>query len=489
MKILTNLVIRLKYSGFLWDTEDYDGPVVYAFGGSSATTETVPTGPFGPQIPFILGLFEQAANLFNQGPQQAFPGVDAEGNVVEGGNLTAPINPNLANTQQAIGGLAGGNIDQNQQIQQLLQQLAGGQTPGSEFGQGLLPGIQGGINAQLDAAGNPLTGAASGQLANQAGAFESIFNQNPTDINATGTQGGAADASQAIQQLLGGGGGQNPFLDQLVQSAIQTQTDAFNRNVLPGIRSEAQQAGQIGGSRQGIAEGIAANDLTQSIGNTTADIFGNAFNTQVGAQGQALGNILGAQQGDQSAQLQAGGINNQNFQQYIQSLLQGTGQVGQQLGQGLGIGFDAIGTGTAQAGNLFQGGESLQLQQLLGSLGLIPGFQAGSIGQLGAVNQLGLQEFGLDQNAIDALMQQFQFNQNAPFNQLAQFQQFITGPFGSTVGDPGQNPQFQNPIPPPLNPNAIPGGPPPPPPPLIGQAPPPLALPNPQQPPPIQGGV
>lgn len=498
MKILTNIIVRMKYAGFTWDTEDYDGPVVYAGGGSDVTNETVPTGPFGPQIPFILGLFDQAAQLFNEGPRFAFPGVDAQGNVAEGGQLTPDINPNLANTQGAIGGLAGGNIDQNNAIQQFLTQQAGQQTPGGQFGQSLTPGIAGGINEQLQAGSNPLSQALQQQLGPQAGAFSQIFGQDPNAqaIGPQGTQGGGTDAGSAIQQLLQGGGGQNPFLDQLVQGAAQGQINNFQRNILPGISSEAQQAGQIGGSRQGIAEGIAGSDLSQQIANLSQGIRGEAFGTQVGAQGQALQNILSAQQGDQAAGIQAGGLNQQNFQQMIQSILQGTGQVSQGLGQGIGLGLEGVGTGTAQAGNLFAGGNALDLQQMLGSLGLIPGFQAGSLGQVGAVNQLGLQQFGLDQNAIDALSSQFTQNQNAPFDLLSQFQQFISGPFGSTVGDLGQQPFFQNPIPTggqQQTPNFFqqPGSQIPQQPPPVGIAPPPppqfQPAVNPQQPPPIPG--
>jgi hypothetical protein len=485
--------MHLTFFTIRCDTEEYDGPVVYAGGGSDVTNETVPTGPFGPQIPFILGLFEQAANLFNQGPLQAFPGVDAEGNVVQGGQLTPDINPNIANTQQAVGGLAGGNIDQNNAIQQFLQQVAGGGTPGGQFGQSLTPQIQQGINAQLGAGNNATSQFFGSQAQPAQDALSQIFGQDPSsqNISATGTQGGTTDASTAIAQLLGGGGGQNPFLDQLVQGAAQGQINNFQRNILPGISSEAQQAGQIGGSRQGIAEGIAGSDLSQQIANLSQGIRGEAFGTQVNAQSQALQNILGAQQGDQTAGIQAGGLNQQNFQQFIQSLLQGTGQVGTGIGTGTGQGLDAIGTGTAQAGNLFSGGNALDVQQMLGALGLIPGFQAGSLGQLGAVNQLGLQQFGLDQNAIDAIANQFTQNQNAPFDLLSQFQQFISGPFGSTVGDLGQQPFFQNPIPtggqqqipnffPPPQGSQIPQQPP-----LTGIAPPPQIQPavNPQQPP------
>jgi hypothetical protein len=384
-----------------------------------------------------MQLFNQAQELYGQGPPQAYgtPQYDEEGNLIPGSDapLTPGSNANLDASQGGIGELAGGNIEQNQNIQGQLEGLAGSQNPGQQLGESLTGGIQEGIGAQLGAGDNPLTGQALGQQGNVAGAYGDIFGQQLQQYDPGQTQGGQTDVSGALGQQLAGGGGQNPYLDQLVQGAAQGQINSFNRNVLPGIRTEAQGAGQIGGTRQGIAEGIAGGDLAQSIGNTSANIYGNAFNTQAGLQGQAVQNVLGAQTADQAAGLQGAGLNNQNYQQYIQSLLQGTGQQGQQLGQGLGLGYDAIGTGTAQAGNLFGQGNSLQLQQQLQSLGMIPGFQAGSLSQLGAQNQLGLQQYGLGQNNIDALMNQYYFNQNSPYNLLSQYQQYISGPYGSTV--------------------------------------------------------
>lgn len=440
MRIYTWLSMNLRTGGAIYHEEDYIGPVALAGGGGTeVNNETVPTGPFGPQIPYILGLFQEAANLYNEGAPEAY------GNA--GQQLTADINPNIQNTQDAIGGLAGGNIDQNQVIQQFLQQLAGQQNPGSQLGQALAPGIQGGINEQLGAGGNELTDLATGQTGNIQGAYDTVYGQaQPGGPLATGTQGGQTDASQAIGQLLQGGGGQNPYLESLVQGAMQGQYDSFDRNILPGIRTEAQSAGQIGGTRQGIAEGIASSDLVNQERMLRENIYGNAFGQQVGAQGNVVQNLLGSQLGDQGAALDAERIANQDYQQYIQSLLQGTQQGGGFLGQGLGLGYDAIGSGTAQAGNIFNQGNSQQLAQQMQALGLIPGFQAQSLGQMGAVNQLGLQQYGLDQNAIDALSEQYYFNQNSPFNLLSQYQQYVTGPYGGTVGNYSGNPYGYNPI-------------------------------------------
>ena len=243
MRILTNLVFHIRTGriGLHTYSEWYEGPVVYAGGGSDTVVnnESVASGPFGPQIPFILQLFDQAAKLYQQGPLQAFPGVDAQGNVVapgEQGSLTAGINPNLGSSQAAVGPLAGQNIGQNLDIQQLLQQLGQGGGAGPELGQSLTGGIQQGINAQLGAGDNAQSEFAGQAAPGAQDAFSTIFGQQaPSAVTASGTQGGQANVNPALEQLLAGGGGQNPFLDQLVQSAVQSQVNQFNRNVLPVV--------------------------------------------------------------------------------------------------------------------------------------------------------------------------------------------------------------------------------------------------------------
>jgi hypothetical protein len=214
---------------------------------------------------------------------------------------------------------------------------------------------------------------------------------------------------------------------------MQGQQNNFNRNILPGIRTEAGQAGQIGGTRHGIAEGIAAGDLMNQERLARENIYGNAFAQQQAGQQQAVSDVLRAQQGDQQAALEAGGLTNQAYQNYIGNLLTGTGQVQDALGTGEKLGLDAAGTATAQAGSIFGQGNNAQLQQTLGAMGMLPTFQASSLSNLGAMNNMGLQQYGLEQTGMDALANQYYYNQNSPFNLLSQYQQYIAGPWGSTI--------------------------------------------------------
>lgn len=112
---------------------------------------------------------------------------------------------------------------------------------------------------------------------------------------------GAAPASSAQNFLLSGAASdptKNPALLQELNTVRQRLTENLTQNVLPTIRSGAVQAGQLGGTRQGIAEGLATKGTQQAVGDASARILNNAFNAglqaQLGALGQTLGTIAQA---------------------------------------------------------------------------------------------------------------------------------------------------------------------------------------------------
>ncbi len=99
-----------------------------------------------------------------------------------------------------------------------------------------------------------------------------------------GTLQGATDAQQAftgplLQQSLQGNEqllGQltspeaNPFLQSAIQSAIAPLGRELTQRALPAVRSGAIEAGQLGGSRQGIAEGLATQGFFDRAGEVAA---------------------------------------------------------------------------------------------------------------------------------------------------------------------------------------------------------------------------
>lgn len=72
----------------------------------------------------------------------------------------------------------------------------------------------------------------------------------------------------------------NPYLGKAISAAVrpieQSYTDAGG--VMSQIRTNAGQAGQVGSSRQGIAEGLAAGRMAQAQGDVSAKIASDAYN-------------------------------------------------------------------------------------------------------------------------------------------------------------------------------------------------------------------
>ena len=118
-----------------------------------------------------------------------------------------------------------------------------------------------------------------------------------TNVNAPAQNN--LDLSGAYDKVINGNAGANPYLTQALQSGVdQTQTaydrnqinltNNLQRNVLPGIRSNAVLAGQYGGTRQGIAEGNALSDYTNQLSSSNLALAqANSANT-TGAQAQAF---------------------------------------------------------------------------------------------------------------------------------------------------------------------------------------------------------
>lgn len=161
---------------------------------------------------------------------------------------------------------------------------------------------------------------------------QQFYQQGTPDVS--GATNSAYDAVDAYQrsvpntaQIAGSAAGQqqflsgdvlnpnaNPALQQYIQMANQQTTDAFNQNVLPGLKSGAVQSGGVGGSRAGIAEGLAAQGLQRTLAQQTAGMTSAAYGQGLNAYTKGLALA------PQTAQLQ--GAEGQ-AQQQISSVLAG----------------------------------------------------------------------------------------------------------------------------------------------------------------------
>lgn len=80
----------------------------------------------------------------------------------------------------------------------------------------------------------------------------------------------------------------NPYLASTAQAATRPIIQSLTENVLPAIGSEAGMTGNVGSSRQGIAEGLATQGALQAIGDTTSNLYSNAYGQGLGAMTSAL---------------------------------------------------------------------------------------------------------------------------------------------------------------------------------------------------------
>lgn len=82
----------------------------------------------------------------------------------------------------------------------------------------------------------------------------------------------------------------NPFLAGAMEAALRPMGEQFTQagGALSNIRNSSQDAGQYGGTRQGIAEGIAMRGLANSMGDVVAKMGSDAYGKGLDASGKAL---------------------------------------------------------------------------------------------------------------------------------------------------------------------------------------------------------
>jgi hypothetical protein len=419
--------IRGKWDGKKYVFEEprlrkvYKGPMAHAKGGGGTTQEFVPTGPWSQQVPYIDQLFQGASNFLQAGPPQYY-----------GGSTVADTTPGLAQSQQNINQATGGATNTlqgsmqaaayNQQTPTLAGETARQQQP-------VFNTAVGGLLGQ--AMNNPTQSAAGATMP----AFFSGVNQaafggaNP--IYAPGTDFGNVNANPALMNSLYSNG-MNPFTGQIVDAALRTQNRQFGENVLPQISSAANMAGQIGGTRQGIAEGIAGSNQAALQKDIIAQLFGQAFD--VGSQERlaALGLVGQGQQGNQNTIMQAQQLAEAQRAGRTNEGLQASQLIGNMLTQGQQLGQQGFAQAGQLSGNMLTSGSAQDIQSQVQNASLLPGLSQAINASLGMQNQVGLQQQAQSQAQRDADVERFFFEQFAPYNLLTQYQNWVTGPYGSS---------------------------------------------------------
>ena len=104
--------------------------------------------------------------------------------------------------------------------------------------------------------------------------------------------------TQTLGQILGYGQGGFFDTDRAIQSAINPLIEQYldPGGVMSSIRTGSQQAGQYGGSRQGIAEGVAAGRFARSAGDIANQMAFSAGQKEADLQAQLAGQQINALQ-------------------------------------------------------------------------------------------------------------------------------------------------------------------------------------------------
>lgn len=101
------------------------------------------------------------------------------------------------------------------------------------------------------------------------------FGQNQV-LGSTGSMSDILGSAAGANQFLTSGQALDPSTNKYLQATIDASTrpiwQGLTESALPNVRSEARSVGQVGGSRQGIAEGLAIRGAEQAAGDTSAKV-------------------------------------------------------------------------------------------------------------------------------------------------------------------------------------------------------------------------
>lgn len=233
--------------------------------------------------------------------------------------------------------------------------------------------------------------AAYGEVRDLQGQYQSPIAQatalanssaNPSGI--TGALGQLPTAQNYINSSVAPTAAQiNPYVQNVIQQGQDQANKTWNNTVVPTINNQFTHSGQFGSSANQRAMSQAGQQLTQQVQDTSNAAYAGAYTNA------------------QQANLAAG---------------QATGNLAQTQG-GLGYEQGALGLqGASQLGSLASLGQNL------------------GISGAGALDTIGLEQQGQNQNNLNAAQQQFQNQQQYPYQQLGWLSQLLNG---QSTGIPG----------------------------------------------------
>lgn len=249
-------------------------------GGSKESSSSQSASPWAGSQPFLTGTI-------------ASPGVLGEDGKITG--VMPAVNGALpsAYNQFQNGSWSPQQQGAVDQFQQYLQSQQPGAANQQNYGNALLAGGNNAIAQPVGAIQGqaPVTAGqvGTGQVGTSQVSAQNV-NAQAVDPTQAFSSLGSVNPTQALEQQLSGQVN-NPYLDQQIAGIGTDISNNLNRNIMPGLRSEAVANGQYGSSRQGIAEGLATQGATQQLANQSANLRSAAYEAAQTRQGTAASNL------------------------------------------------------------------------------------------------------------------------------------------------------------------------------------------------------
>lgn len=168
------------------------------------------------------------------------------------------------------------------------------------------------------------TGLSSSAVPQVAGFTPSQMQGQTMALNAAGGQAPIVESAGQGSQFLTSGAAlspsSNPALQESINAAVLPIQQNLTESTLPAIREAATGVGQIGSSREGIAEGLATRGAEQAEGAVSADLANKNYQAGLSAMVNALTSaptVAGAQTMPASTTSAVGDVQQQQQQKEL----------------------------------------------------------------------------------------------------------------------------------------------------------------------------
>jgi hypothetical protein len=202
--------------------------------------------------------------------------------------------------------------------------------------------------------------------------------------------------------------GQNPWLKDTYNRAMDPVMKTYRESTLPGVQSDYALSGRYGSNAFRTAMGNEQDKVNAQGADVASRIYGGAYEADRARQAAAAQGLTGAYAQDIQNRIGAGNFLSGVYDQGLQRQLYGAQQLGQ-LGQ-------------------------QDITNMLNAAGMVPGLGQADYADLDRQMQIGQMGQERAQSEQDLERQRYEYGQQAPYDWLQNYAQLIYGNPGSQSG-------------------------------------------------------